>query len=159
MKKKKVICRLRVSLYSKKLYRGLENAARGRRPRAAFSRPRKVTCHQSRHIVRNITCQILRQTTRHTARQITLYITRQITLQRTRQITRNITRQMTRQIIIIIISPGFVGTVAISYQVAIIFSRKANLRLSLQHLYTYFKVKSPLVLYFKGALQRCFAPL
>ena len=126
--------------------RVIENAARGRRPIAAFSRrfsiARKVTCHQSRHIARNIT----RQITRHIARLITLYITRQITLQRTRQITRNITRQIhrqitchiTRQIMIIIVSHGFVGTVAITYQVSITFSRKANLRLSLQHLYIYF---------------------
>ena len=68
--------------------RGLENAARGRRPRVPFSRPnlnisRKVTCHQSRHIARNIT--------------------RQITLQRTRQIPRQITRHITRETIIIII--------------------------------------------------------
>ena len=90
--------------------RGLENAARGpgrgQYFQDRFSIPRKVTCHQSRHIARNIT----RQITRHIARQITLYITLQITLQRTRQITRNITRQ----IIIIMISHGFVGTVAIS---------------------------------------------
>ena len=98
---------------------------------------------------------------------MTLYITRQITLQRTRQITRNITRHIprqitchiTRQIIIIIVSHGFVGTLAISYQVAITFSRKAHLSLSLQHLYVYFKVKSLVVLYFKRALQRYFAPL
>ena len=128
-----------------------------------FSIARKVTCHQSRHIARNITCQI----TRHIARLITLYITRQITLQRPGQVTRNITRQIpgqitchiTRQIIIIIVSHGFVGTVAVTYQVAITFSRKANLRLSLQHLYIYFEVKSLLVLHFKGALQRYFAPL
>ena len=124
-----------------------------------FSIARKVTCHQSRHIARNIT----RQITRHIARLITLYITRQITLQRTRNIIRQILRQITchitRQIIITIVSHDFVGTVAITYQVAIIFSRKANLRLSLQHLCIYFKVKSLLVLYFKGVLQRCFAPL
>ena len=61
--------------------RGLESAVRGRRPRAAFSRPifNKVTCHQSGHIAHNITSQILRQITRHKARNITLYITRQIT--------------------------------------------------------------------------------
>ena len=120
-----------------------------------FSIPRKVTCHQSRHIARNIT--------RHMACQITL----QISLQRTRQITRSINRQIprqitcyiTRQIIIIIVSHDCLGTVAITYQVAITFSRKANLRLSLQHLYVYCKLKSLLVLYFKGALQRCFAPL
>ena len=69
------------------------------------------------------------------------------------------TRQIPRQIIIIIINHGFVGTVAISCQVAITFLRKENLRLSLQHFYIYFNVKSLLVLYFKGALQRCFAPL
>ena len=74
---------------------------------------RKVTCHQSRHIA----CNITRQITRHIARQITLYIT--------------------RQIIIIIVSHCLVGTVAISYQVPITFSRKANLGLSLQHLYIY----------------------
>ena len=66
-------------------------------------------------------------------------MTRQITLQRTRQLTHNITPQIPRnttcQIIIVIISDGFVGTVAISYQVVITFSRKANLRLSLQHFY------------------------
>ena len=76
-----------------------------------FSIPRKVSCHQSLHISRNIT------------RQITRHIARQITLQRTRQLTHNISPQIprhtTRQIIVIIISDGFVGTVAISYQVAI----------------------------------------
>ena len=70
---------------------------------------------------------------RHIARHITLYITRQITRHITRNITRQIPRQITRhktrQIIIIIISHGFVGTVTISYQVAITFSREANLRL------------------------------
>ena len=124
-----------------------------------FLIPRKVTCHQFRHIARNIT----RQRTRHIACQITLYISCQITLQRIRQITRNISRQITchitRQIIINIVSNGFVGTVAITYQVAITFSRKANLSLSIQHLYIYFKAKRLLVLYFKGALQRCFASL
>ena len=77
----------------------------------------------------------------------------------TGQIPCQITRHVTRQIIKIIISHGFMGTVAISYQVAITFPRKANLRLSSQHFYINFKVKSLLVLYFKGALQRCFAPL
>ena len=108
-----------------------EAAGRLQHFRDQFSIPRKVTRH--------IACNITRQITRHIARQITLYITRQITLQRTRQITGNITREITRhitrQIIIIIISHGFVGTVGISYQVAITFPRKANLRLSLQHLY------------------------
>ena len=89
-------------------------------------------------------------------------MTSQITLQRTRQLTHNITLQIprhtTRQIIVILISNGFVGTVAITYQVAITFSRKANLTFSLQHFYLYFKMKSLLGLYFKGALQRCFAP-
>ena len=132
--------------------RGLENATRDRRQhfQDRFSIPRKVTCQQSLHVARNIT------------RQITRHIARQITLQRTSQLTHNITPQIPRhtirQIIVIIISDGFVGTVAISYQVAITFSRKANLRSSLQHFYLYFKVKSLLGLYFKGALQRCFAP-
>ena len=61
----------------------------------------------------------------------------------TGQIPCQITRHVTRQIIKIIISRGFMGTVAISYQVAITFSRKANLRLSqegswlsLQHFYS-----------------------
>ena len=129
-----------------------EATGKGQHFQDRFSIPCKVTCHQSRHIARNITRHIPRQITRHIARQITLYITHQITLQRARQITHNITRQIpceiTRQIIILIISHGFVGTVAISYQVAITFSRKANLRLSrsLQHFYIYFKVKSLLVL-------------
>ena len=112
-------------------------AGRGQHFQDRFSTPRKVTCHQSCHIFRNIT--------RHIARQITLYITRQMTLQRTRQITRNITgkipcqitRHITRQKIIIIISRGFMATVAISYQVAITFSKEANLRLSLQHFYSW----------------------
>ena len=135
--------------------------------RGQDSIPCKVICHQSRHIAPRITRQILCQTTRHIARRITFYITRQITVQRTLQITRNITRQIhrqttrhiARQIFMIIISHGFVGTAAINYQVAFTFSRKANLRLSLQHFYIYFKVNSLLVLYRKGALQRCFAPL
>ena len=110
-------------------------AGRGQHFQDRFSIPCKVTCHQSRHIVHNIS----RNITRHIARQITLYATRQMTLQRTRQVTRNITGQIpcqiTRQTIVIIISYGFMGTVAISYQVAITFSRKANPRLSLQHFY------------------------
>ena len=85
-------------------------------------------------------------------------ITRQITLQWTRQITRNITRQIPRQTarhvslqkIIIINSHGFVGTVGICYQVAITFSRKADLGLSFKHFYFYVKLKSVLVLYPKG---------
>ena len=120
-----------------------EAAGRRQHFQDRLSIPRKVTCHQSRHIARYITCQM----PGHISRQITLYITRQIT------------RNITHQIIIIIISHGFVGIVAISYQVAITFPRKANLRLSSQHFYINFKVKSLLVLYFKGALQRCFAPL
>ena len=91
-----------------------EAAGRGLHFQGRFSIPHKVTCHQSYHIARNITRQIPRQ------------ITRQITLQRTRQIARNITgeipRHRTRQIIIIVISHGFMGTVAISYQVAITFN-------------------------------------
>ena len=115
-----------------------------------FSIPRKVICRQSRNIARNIICQI----TRHKARQITLQRTHEIT----RQISRQITCHITRQIIIIIVSHGFVGTVAITYLVVITFSRKANLRLSLQHHYIYFKVKSLLILYFKGALPNLFCP-
>ena len=109
-----------------------ETAGRGQHFQDRFSVPRKVTCHQSRHIVRNIT--------RHIARQITLYVTRQMTLRRTRQVTRNIIGQtpcqITRQAIIIIISHGLMGTVAISYRVVITFSREANPRLSLQHFYS-----------------------
>ena len=113
-----------------------EAAGRGQHFQDRFSTPRKVTCHQSCHIFRNITRHIIR----HIAPQISLYITRQMTLQRTRQITRNITGkipcQITRQKIIIIISHGFMATVAISFQVAITFSKEANLRLSLQHFYS-----------------------
>ena len=132
-----------------------EAASRRQHFQDRFSIPRKVNCHQSLYIARNIN--------RHIARQITVCMTSQITLQRTRQLTHNITLQIprhtTRQIIVILISNGFVGTVAITYQVAITFSRKPNLTLSLQHFYLYFKMKSLLGLYFKGALQRCFAPL
>ena len=57
-----------------------EAAGRGQHFQDRFSIRRKVTCHQSLHIARNIT--------RHIARQITVYITNtgQVTLQRTRQI-------------------------------------------------------------------------
>ena len=106
-----------------------EAAGRGQHFQDRFSTPRKVTCHQSCHIFRNIT--------RHIARQITLYITRQITGNITGKIPCQITRHITRQKIIIIISHGFMATVAISYQVAITFSKEANIRLSLQHYYSW----------------------
>ena len=80
-----------------------EAAGRGRHFQDRFSIPREVTCHQSRHIARNIP----RQITRHTARQITRHITRQTTLQRTRQVTRNTTRQLPGLIFHMALSPLF----------------------------------------------------
>ena len=53
-----------------------EAAGRRQHFQDRFSIPRKVSCHQSLDIARNIT----RQITRHRARQITLCMTRQITL-------------------------------------------------------------------------------
>ena len=143
-----------------------EAAGRGHPFEDRFSIPRTKTCHESLHIAHNIP----RQITRHRARKITLCITHQISPQRTRQTTRNITRHIvrhrglyitlqitleitrhvTRQIIVIIISHGCDHLFA---------KIKAILRLSLQHFYLYFKVRSLLVLYFKGAQQRCFASL
>ena len=130
------MCRLRVGLHGKQkkkketvteVLKMLREAA-GRRQhfQDRFSIPRKVTCHQSLCIARHITRHKASQITR----QRTLQKTLQIICQLIHSITPQIPRHKTRQIIVIIISAGFVGTVAISYQVAITISQKANLRLS-----------------------------